>query len=80
MEANDGNDGKFTDSYHEPLYVGDIVICALTGQGNLKLVEREIVEISNDGGIFLKGMSKIRRLSEVFSTKPHREKHPEYYI
>ena len=74
------NDGKFTDPYHEPLNVGDIVICSLTGQGNLKLIEREIISITDDGLIQLKGMSKLRSVDEVFSTNPHREKHPEHYV
>ena len=74
------NDGKFTDGYYEPLYVGDLVLCGSSAQGDWKLKEREIIGINSSGQLKLKGMQRNRRSNEVISIKPHIEKYPEHYV
>jgi len=74
------NDGKFFDMLHEPLSVGDTVMCGSSGQGDWKLKEREILAINENGYVKLKGMQRNRRPDEVMSTKPHKEKYPEHYV
>jgi len=69
------------DIYYEELRVGDEVICATTGRGDMSLNIREVIEIDIEKRkVKLKGMQKWRTGDEVISTKPHKEKYPERWV
>ena len=69
------------DIYYEEVRVGDEIIVATTGRGDMSLNIREVIEIDiPNQRVKAKGMQKWRSSDEFICTKPHKEKYPEHWI